>query len=54
MINNNISSPTNIMALTVRKENKMLSINKVFHKTLSISLRAILYATFLIIVNIIT
>lgn len=47
-------SPTSINSLVIKKENKLIKINKVFHKTLSICLKSTVYAIFLIIINIVT
>ena len=47
-------SPTSINSLVIRKENRLIKINKVFHKTLSICFKSTIYAIFLIIINIVT
>ena len=46
-------SPTSINSLVIKKENKLIKINKVFHKTLSICFKSTVYAIFLIIINIV-
>lgn len=55
MQENNITySPTNINSLTIKKENKLVKINKIFRKTLSIGIKSIIYALFIIVLNIVT
>ena len=49
-----IYSPTNVNSMIVRKENTLIKINKIFHKTLSICFKSTIYAIFLIIINIVT
>ena len=39
-----IYSPTNVNSMIVRKENKLIKINKIFHKTLSICLELSFFA----------
>lgn len=43
---------SNCLALTVRKEHRLMVINKVTRKTFSISWKSILYAFLLTVVNI--
>lgn len=43
---------TSCLALTVRKEHRLMVINKVTRKTFSISWKSILYAFLLTVVNI--
>ena len=47
-------STTNLNSMIVKKENKIIKINKIFHKTLSICFKSTIYAIFLIIINIVT
>ncbi len=47
-------SPTNINSLVIRKEDRLVKINKIFHKTLSICVKSIIYALFIIVLNIVT
>ncbi len=47
-------SPTNVNSLVVKKEDKLIKLNKIFHKTLSICIKSTVYAIFIIVLNIIT
>lgn len=44
---------TNCLALTVRKEHRLMVINKVRRTTVRVSLKTLLYALFLTVVNIV-
>ena len=49
----NIYPKTNCLALTVRKEHRLMVLNKVKKTTVRISLTTLLYALFLTLVNIV-
>ena len=47
-------SPTNINSLVIKKDDRLVKINKIFHKTLSICVKSTIYALYIIVLNIVT
>ena len=53
MNNSEFKSKTNYLALTIKRENKLMAIKNIAKTTTRISLKIILYAMFLTVANII-